>query len=82
MKRKPKPFTRPSIDLSGGVKRAWKHLPVCELEAGDQVAEFGEVKHKTSVALDEIIIESTLGRVERLPEGTMLHAYVKVLQES
>jgi hypothetical protein len=39
----PKPFSRPSIELATPAK-AWRHVQVVALEAGDIVAEYGIVK--------------------------------------
>lgn len=42
----PKPFRRPSIDLSSGQRRVWDHVAVEDLEVGDTVAAFGTVFSK------------------------------------
>jgi hypothetical protein len=62
-------------------KRQWRYLPIEQVQEGDQLAEFGELKEKFWEGVD-LIITSTFGRVERLPGGTMVHAYVKVPEVS
>jgi hypothetical protein len=39
---KPKPFSRPSVDL-GGEKREWRDVPPSTLRPGDTVVDFGVI---------------------------------------
>lgn len=75
MPKPPKPFSRPSISLGSDKKREWQHVPVEELVEGDVIADFGELEGKEWHG-EDVIITSSFLRVERLPKGTKVHAYV------
>jgi hypothetical protein len=52
---KPKPFSRPSIDLGSGPKKEWQEVEVQALQPGDTVRGFGAV---VKIDTDESLVTS------------------------
>lgn len=73
---KPRPFERPSIDLDR-VSRAWRNVPVADLEAEDIVAEFGKLKAVGMLPDDTTEIINILGERRVFMDSYELFAFTR-----
>lgn len=77
MGQRPAPFARPSIDLSGAVKRDWvDSVPVYSLEEGDIVPGKGKVVLASDAPEGLSVLFANGERVHYL-EGDTVRAFVK-----
>lgn len=73
---KPKPFSRPSIDL-GSPKKDWREVSVYSIREGDMVRSLGLVLQVWD-APDGVAIKFKSGDVHFYAEGDVLTAFVRV----
>lgn len=65
MPQKPKPFTRPSVDLGKPAERVWQTIRVSDLSPGDIVPEKGEVvSHAPTLARGVQAVQFFSGHIE------------------
>lgn len=75
---RPKPFSRPSIDL-GGEKREWRTVPWDDIYPGDLVADEGLVESREDIG--DVMYHKTARSQKATPKGSKdfdVMAFVKV----
>ncbi len=80
--KKPKPFQRPSVAVSGGPRREWAHRPAGEVRVGDTVAGWGVVRRVDFALVDSprgpvegLIVEAGEGPARAVPADEVVHVF-------